>query len=178
MGFIQSKFFPPTPNKEVPSKEVKEQAAPPDKGIEKKTETTEAKILKEEKPLPKPQIVPDKDVSVETQTYWAVFTSQDARLKHFKLKKYEDRVKESPISIKLIQFVDDILGKKEWVPPEPQPLDLVNTKENKELPLGITLGNSQLSLSGDNWEIDKDQLRLLSAGEKGEIYLAKVWIMG
>jgi len=168
-GIIQSKFFPPTPSKEV----KKEEAAPPEKRIEKKAETKEAQIVKEERPLPKPKVVPEKEVSVETQAYWAVFTSQDAKLKHFKLKKYEDRVKESSITISLIGLVHDLLGKKEEQPQEPKPLDLVNTKENKELPLGIVSVNSQLSLSDGNWEIDKGQLRLLNAGEKGEITFVK-----
>ncbi|HYA91705.1 MAG TPA: hypothetical protein VEK32_09425, partial [Thermodesulfobacteriota bacterium] len=51
------------------------------------------------------KVVPQKEVSIETQNYWAVFTSDDARLKHFKLKKYEDRVKQSAIATKLIQLV-------------------------------------------------------------------------
>ena len=45
--------------------------------------------------------VAKKEVSVETKNYWAVFTNEDARLKHFKLKKYKDRVEESSITIKL-----------------------------------------------------------------------------
>lgn len=170
-GVVQSKFFPQAP---PPSKEVKkEEVAPPEKGIEKKPETKEVKIAKEERPLPKPKILPEKEVSVETQGYWAEFTSQDARLKHFKLKKYQDRVRESSITIKLMGLVHDLLGKKEEQPQEPKPLDLVNTKEDKELPLGMTFINSQISLSDGNWEIDRDQLRLLNPEEKGELTFVK-----
>ena len=39
--------------------------------------------------------VAKKEISIETQNYWAVLTNEDARLKHFKLKKYKDRVEES-----------------------------------------------------------------------------------
>ncbi len=163
-GIIQSKFFPSEPRKEV----KKEEIAPPEKKIDLK----EAKPLppKEEKPLPKKKVLSRKEVSVETQNYWAVFTSDGAGLKHFKLKAYEDRVEEAAITIKLVQFVESLFGKKEEKEARPQPLDLVNTKEAEGLPLGLTLRPSLLH--GD-WEVEKDQLRLLSPGEKGEIIFVK-----
>jgi YidC/Oxa1 family membrane protein insertase len=168
-GVIQSKFFPQPPGK-PPTQEVKkEQAAPEEKRAEKGIDIRERKSPKE-KPLPVTKSVPKKEVSVETQNYWAVFTSEGARLEHFKLKKYEDRVEESPLTIKLIQFVQDILGKKGEEPKKPTPLDLVNTSEKEGLPLGLTMADS---LSEGNWEVDKDGLRLLNDGEKNEITFAK-----
>jgi YidC/Oxa1 family membrane protein insertase len=168
-GVIQSKFFPQPPGK-PPTQEVKkEQAAPEEKRADKGIDIRERKSPKE-KPLPVTKSVPKKEVSVETQNYWAVFTSEGARLEHFKLKKYEDRVEESPLTIKLIQFVQGILGKKEEEPKKPAPLDLVNTSEKEGLPLGLTMADS---LSEGNWEVDKDGLRLLSDGEKSEITFTK-----
>jgi len=170
-GMIQSKFFPPEPSKEV----RKEQVAP----SERKIDVKEAKLLppKEDKSLPK-KAHPRKEVSVETQNYWATFTSDEAELRHFKLKRYEDRVEESALSIKLIQFVQELFSKKEE-PKKPVPLDLVNTNEEEGLPLGLTLIGFLPSPSDGNWEVEavygyiKDRHRLLSTGEKGEITFIK-----
>src|SRR4030067_1001258 len=101
------------------------------------------------------------------------FPPEDERLKHFRLKKYEDRVEESALTIKLIQFVQTILGKKEEEPKKPVPLDLVNTSKEEGLPLGLTLKELGPSPSEGNWEVDRDQLRLLEGGEKGEITFSK-----
>jgi YidC/Oxa1 family membrane protein insertase len=165
---IQSKFFPPTPSKPETKDVKKEQISPAEKTVEKKER------VKESKPPAKPKVVIEKkEVSVETKYYGAVFTSEDARLKHFKLKKYEDRVEESSLTIKLIQLVQGILGRQGEEPKKPVPLDLVNTNEEEGLPLGLTFSESGTSPSEGNWEVDREQLRLLSNGEKGEITFTK-----
>jgi YidC/Oxa1 family membrane protein insertase len=166
---IQSKFFPPTPTKPETQEAKKEQIASPEKTAEKKERIS----IKESKPPAKQRLIPPKEISIETQNYWAVFTSEDARLKHFRLKKYEDRVEESALTIKLIQFVQSILGNKEEEPKKPVPLDLVNTSKEEGLPLGLTLKEFGPSPSEGNWEVDRDQLRLLEGGEKGEITFSK-----
>jgi YidC/Oxa1 family membrane protein insertase len=171
-SLIQAKFFPPPPSKPQPQETRKEETSPQEKVSGKKTEIEESKPLKEVKIPAKARAVPHKEVSIETQNYWAVFTSDNARLKHFRLKKYKDRAKESTFAIKLIEFVDEILGKKTEVPKKPEPLDLVNTKENKDLPLGLTFDGVSLPV-GENWEVDKDQLRLMQDSEKGEITFSK-----
>jgi hypothetical protein len=177
-GVIQSKFFPSAPIKEV----KKEEIAPAEKVVEKKIDIEEVKPQHQrEAKLPsKTKVVPRKDVSIETQNYWAIFTNEDGRLKHFKLKKYEDRVEESPTTVKLTQFVEDILGKKVEEPKKPEPLDLVNTGEKEGLPLGISFITSLPSRSrvvptssDGNWEVEKEQLRLVNTGEKGEITFTK-----
>jgi len=177
-GTIQSKFFPSAPTKEV----KKEEVAPAEKVVEKKIDIKETKpqLQKEAELLSKTKVVPKKEVSIETQNYWAVFTSEDARLKHFKLKKYEDRVEESALTVKLIQFFQEIFSKKEE-PKKPVPLDLVNTSEEEGLPLGISFitplpsRNRVVPTSSDgNWEVEKEQLRLVNTGEKGEITFIKI----
>jgi len=171
-GVIQSKFFPSVPTKEV----KKEEVAPAEKAVEKKIGIKEATLQPriEAKPPSKKKVVPKKEVSVETQDYWAVFTNEDAALKDFKLKKYKDRVKESSITIKLIQLVEGILGKKIEEPKKPEPLDLVNTKEEEGLPLRLTFNEPRLSPPDEHWEVNEDQLRLLSKSEKGEITFSKI----
>jgi len=149
----------------------KEEPAPIEKKAEKGVGLKEVKPLREEKQPLKKGVVAKKDVSIETQNYWAVFTSEDARLKHFRLKQYEDRIEESSLTIKLLQFVKSILGSKIEEPKKPMPLDLVNTSEEEGLPLKLTLSPFP---SDGNWEVVKDQLRLLNRDEKGEIVFSKV----
>jgi YidC/Oxa1 family membrane protein insertase len=167
-GAIQSKYFPQEPSKPETKEVKKEESAPVEKKVEK-----EMGEVKAGEPLPVTKTVPKKEISVETQDYSAVFTSDGAKLKHFRLKKYFDRVEESAISITLINFVHGILGKEEMKPGVPEPLDLVNTDEGEGLPLGIVI-DSNPALSAGNWEVDIDQLRLLSTGEKGELSFRKV----
>lgn len=167
-SLIQSKLFPPS-TKPQPQEVRKEQVSPEEK-VPERTAIKESRLLTGGKTPAKARVVPPREVSVETQNYLAVFTSEDARLKHFKLKKYEDRAEESPIAIKLIQLVDEILGKPVEKPKKPEPLDLVNTKE-KNLPLGLTFDGGLPPQ--ENWEVDRDQLRLLERGEKGEITFSK-----
>ena len=171
--FMQSKFFPQVPSKPETKEVKKEEIAPPEKSIEKKEALKEAKLPKEVKPTAKAKAVPKKEVSIETPNYWAVFTSEDARLKHFRLKKYEDRVEESALTVKLMQFVEGLLGKKVEEPKKPRPLDLVNSSEKEGLPLGLTFLSPLPSSSDGNWEVDKEEVRLLQSGEKGEITFSK-----
>ncbi len=168
---IQSKFFPPPPSKTQPSEVKKEEVPPQEKAAEKKA-IAKARPLRTERSIIRSKIFPQKEVRVETKNYWAVFTSDDARLKALKLKKYKDRVKQSAITIKLTRFIDEILSKKPEEPKNPEPLDLVNTREDKDLPLGLTFNGSNLPLH-ENWEVDKDQLRLLQNGEEGEITFSR-----
>ena len=167
-GAIQSKYFPQESTKPETKEVRKEESAPVEKKIDK-----EMGEVKAGKPLPVTKAIPKKEISVETQDYSAVFTSDGAKLKHLKLKKYFDRVEESAISIALINFVHGILGKEEIKPGAPEPLDLVNTDEGEGLPLGIVI-DSNPALSAGNWEVDVDQLRLLSAGEKGDLSFTKM----
>src|SRR4030042_109573 len=160
-GVIQSKFFPQTPS-QPPSKEVKKE-----EGLPAKIEKLD---LKDKKIPAKRKVVIKKEVSIETPDYWAVFTSEDARLKHFKLKKFEDRVEASSLTISLIRFVKGLLGSKIEEQRKPMPLDLVNTSEEEGLPLGLTLSPFP---SDGNWEVDKEKLSLFDKGEKGEIIFSK-----
>ena len=104
--------------------------------------------------------------------YWAVLTSEGARLKEFKFKKYRERVEQSAITIEVTDLVDRILGRKEEKPEKPEPLNLINTDEKEGFPLGLVV-NASSSLFLENWEVDKNRLRLGSPGEKGEISFSK-----
>src|SRR4030043_44404 len=161
-GTIQSKFFPQPPD-DQPQKEVKKEEVVP-------AEKREIRPLKEESPVSQPRVVIKKETSVETKNYLAVFTNEDARLKHFKLKQYEDRVEETSLTIKLIRFFQNLFGGKIEEPKKPKPLDLVNTKEDEGLPLGLIF---QPSPDSGGWDVDKEKLQVLKAGDKGEIVFSK-----
>ena len=76
------------------------------------------------------------------------------------------------MAIKLTQFVEGILGRKVEEPKKPEPLDLVDMKE-EGLPLGLTIVNAKSSIAGGNWEVDKEKLTLTRGGENGEVTFEK-----
>ncbi len=165
---IQSRFFPPEPAKEARKEEVS--------SVEKKGEMKEEMVQKEVPTAPRrsPVVMEKKEIEVETENYAAVFTSEDARLKHFRLKKYKDRVEESAITIKVLGLVHSLIGKEKEEIKKPVSLDLVNTDEKEGLPLGLTFDGKALSPQTEGyWEVDKEGLRLLKEGENGEIVFVK-----
>lgn len=161
-GTIQSKFFP-QPSDEPSKKEVRKEEVVPQ-------EKRETRPLIEGEAVSRPKVHIKKETSIETSNYLAIFTSEDARLKHFKLKQYEDRVKESSLTISLTRFFKNLFGGKAEEPKTPAPLDLVNTNEREGLPLGLVF---QPSHNSGGWEVDKEKLRVLKDGEKGEITFSK-----
>ncbi|OGP61138.1 MAG: hypothetical protein A2162_07060 [Deltaproteobacteria bacterium RBG_13_52_11b] len=165
---IQSKFFAPEPAK----KEVREEAVSP---LDKKAEVKEIKPTPPEKPLATRRVLPKKEVRVETQKYWATLTSEGAALEHFRLKEFNDRVKASALTVKLTQFIQGLFGKDVAPPQEPEPLDLVNTGKEEGYPLALALTPA---ISNGGWEVEQDQLRLLSSDEKGEIAFFKTFDNG
>ena len=174
-GVIESKFFPKAPPQTQKQEEKKEQPASGEERIEKKEGMREAKPPKPGSGPAAINAVEKKEVSVETQNFWAVLTSEDGRVKHFRLKKYEDRAKEASMTITLLGLVHGILGKKVEEPPKPKPVDLVNTGENEGLPLGLTFSDPSLAQSEGYWEVDKESLKLLNSGEKGDITFVKTF---
>lgn len=160
-GVIQSKFFPQPPADQTRKELPKEEIAPEDK--------REIKPITE-RPISKPKIAVKKETSIETPYFLAVVTNDDARLKHFKLKQYEDRVEESPLTLRLTQFFRDLFGGKAEKPKKPEPLDLVNTKDDVGLPLGVVFHG----LPGqERWEVDKEKLQLDKPGETGKVTFSK-----
>ena len=72
----------------------------------------------------------------------------------------------------MVQLYQELFSKKEERK-KPVPLDLVNTSEGEGLPLGISFITPLPSFSDGNWEVEKEQLRLVNTGEKGEITFTK-----
>lgn len=160
-GLIQSKISPP------PKERVKKEEVIPSEKREIKP-IAEDRVVKDSKVESKKFI--RKEISIETKNYWATITNEDARLTHFKLKEYKDRVMESLITIKLTNFIKEIFGGKGEGPKKPNPLDLVNTKEEEGLPLGLLMDTDRKDFG---WEVNNERLILLKEGEKGEIIFSK-----
>ena len=171
-SFIQAKFFPAPPPKETkkevsaPAEKVSEQAPPPPV-VKESPKPTKGKATPTEKEVAR------RDVTVETPNYSAVFTNEGARLVHFRLKQFESGVEQSPLAVKIVQFIDGLLGNKTGEPPKLMPVDLVNTSREEGLPLGLTSGAAGPALPDGNWEVDKEEVRLSGPDEKGEVVFSK-----
>lgn len=160
-GLIQSKISPP------PKEKAKKEEVKPGEKRETKP-LIEDRSIKDSKGESKK--FTKREISIETKNYWATFTNEDARLKHFKLKAYKDRVMESAITIKMNKFIKEIFGGKGEGPKRPNPFDLVNTREEEGLPLGLLIDSDDKDLG---WEVNDEKLSLLKEGEKGEIIFSK-----
>ena len=98
-------------------------------------------------PVVKVQEVPEKEIPVTTDLYTAVFTTRGAKLKSWKLKKYNDK-----------------LGKGA------QNIDLAAGGKSDGYPLGLEFSKTSLIDPRDVlFEVNKDSLSLKDAGEQGSI---------
>lgn len=173
-SIIESKFFPkPSPPKQEEKKERSPSSQPA--VVEKREKLAPGKALGVPSGPEVSKLFEKKEVFVETEDFAAVFTSEEARIKHFRLKKYMDRATQSPMTTRILGLVHSIFGGKAEPPPKPEPLDLVNTKEEEGLPFGLTFSDETLTHSQGYWEVDKDSLKLLRPGEKGEISFTKTF---
>ncbi len=167
-SILQSKLFPPEPLPQEPPQKpsIGEKEIPRKVDIPK-----DIKPTKETIPTPTFKPILKREVNVETKNFIAVLTSDGARIKHFKLKKYKDRVEQSAFASKVVRFFQSLLGKEVEEVKKPKPLDLINT-EGESLPLMTTLKGFS---SEGGWEVDREQLRLLNPGETGEVTFVKIF---
>jgi len=78
-----------------------------------------------------------QDVVVDTPLYTATFSTYGGRLKSWKLKQYMDKVPMHPLGKFVQNMVGGILGRKNVEETPPQPVDIVNTADLEDKPLGI-----------------------------------------
>jgi YidC/Oxa1 family membrane protein insertase len=119
-------FVRPVPRQPVPpelsDKNESIVATPVEKAPQAPTPALDAKVALSPKPS-----VPAQDITVETPLYSAVFTTQGAALKAFKLKNYRQTLKaDSPL------------------------INLVDVKEGMNLPLVLTFPGSNVMVSPDD----------------------------
>ena len=89
----------------------------------------------------------EKEITVTTDLYTAVFTTRGAKLKSWKLQKYKDKI-----------------GK------DAQNIDLVTGRKSEGYPLGLESSKPDLHDIGDAlFEVNKESLSLKERGEQGSI---------
>ncbi|MGH7769013.1 MAG: membrane protein insertase YidC, partial [Candidatus Binatia bacterium] len=130
-----TRYYPAPPPQETEREEKKpESAAPPPPKPEPALQTAKP-------PAPaKPQAV--KDIKVETDDYIALFTSQGARLKSFKLKHYRTSVDEKSPPFEMVPSVPGV----------PYPLGVVLPGSNplNDEDIAYTVQGGDLKLTGTN----------------------------
>jgi YidC/Oxa1 family membrane protein insertase len=150
-------YYGPPPTTSAPETEKKDAekpAAPPQSGTGSAVPSS---------PAATPSAVPAprsaKEVTVETDNYIAVFTTQGARLKSFKLKKFRSSVDENSPPFEIVRTAPGIplpLGIR-WQTPAPfDDADLLYSAQGDDL-----------KLTGDN------KGTLVFQGQKGDSAIAK-----
>jgi len=75
-------------------------------------------------------------------------------------------------------WIGGLLGKESRGPLTPEPLNLVNTKEEEGFPLRVTFSSSNASLLSGNWEVDKEQYDLSEMMKKERFHFLGFSRMG
>jgi YidC/Oxa1 family membrane protein insertase len=139
MIFVYQLLFVKKPQQETPpSKEtvVTEQK----EQVEPEAESPQVII---ERQQPK-EGVPYQDVVVDTPLYTATFSTYGGRLTSWKLKQYMDRVPMHPLGKFVQNTIGTIFGRKKVDETPPQPVDLVNTANLQDAPLGIMFKKGEM----------------------------------
>jgi YidC/Oxa1 family membrane protein insertase len=111
-----SRYYPaPPPQEAQPENKKVESASPP--------APKPAPVLQKPKPVSPTKMQAAREITIETDDYVALFTSQGARLKSFKLKHYRTSVDEKSPPFEMIPSVPGIPYPLGVVIPGPAPFD-------------------------------------------------------
>jgi YidC/Oxa1 family membrane protein insertase len=166
-------FFTPKPMKPVKGKGEKTEAQAP---ALSKGEKIVQQPLKEEAPLPGPVeksevIKPSQEITVTTSLYTAVFTTNGARLKSFKLHHYWNQIEEP----KVVRFFKrmfsgkEVQGGEQGNPPDVFQ-ELIPPTLKEEWPLKVDFrGENGQTLLPVTFEVNTDALVLSKNNPQGEI---------
>jgi YidC/Oxa1 family membrane protein insertase len=136
---VYQQLFVPKPQQETPkSKEtvITEQ----EERVEPEPESPQGPI---ERQQPK-EGVTYQNVVVDTPLYTATFSTYGGRLTSLKLKHYMDKVPMHPLGKFVQNTMGRILGRKKVDETPPQPVDLVNTTNLQDAPLGIMFRKGEM----------------------------------
>jgi YidC/Oxa1 family membrane protein insertase len=117
---LVNRFYPPTAPVPAPAPGSKDDAKVAD-SVERDTQPAAAGVPVETAPIPGPGPQTARDVKVETENFIAVFTTQGARLKSLKFKKYRASAGDGSPPFEMIQNAPGVplpLGIR-WQSPEP-----------------------------------------------------------
>jgi YidC/Oxa1 family membrane protein insertase len=115
-----NRFYPPPPP-DAPSSESKSDGRAPETASTEKSPPQPAPAPSQAAPVQAPVRQPARDIKVETENFIAVFTSQGARLKSFKFKKYRASAGDNSPPFEMVQAAPGVplpLGVS-WQTPEP-----------------------------------------------------------
>ena len=131
--FTQKPQQQPPPRQEQVVEEQKEEVEP---------EEPSPPIVAEQR-QPKEGVV-YQEIVVDTPLYTATFSTYGGRLTSWKLKNYMDKVSMHPLGKFVQNMIGTVLGRKKVGEIPPQPVDLVNTEDLKDSPLGIMFNKGQI----------------------------------
>jgi YidC/Oxa1 family membrane protein insertase len=139
MIFVYQLLFVKKPQQEAPSTkeavvaEQKEQVEPEEPSPRVATEQQQPK-----------EGVMYQDIVVDTPLYTATFSTYGGRLTSWKLKHYMDKVPMHPLGTFVQNTIGTIFGRKKVDETPPQPIDLVNTANLQDAPLGIMFRKGEM----------------------------------
>jgi YidC/Oxa1 family membrane protein insertase len=139
MIFVYQLLFVKKPQQQAPPS--KEQVVAEQKEqVEPEAESPQVPI---ERQQPK-EGVTYQDVVVDTPLYTATFSTYGGRLTSWKLKQYMDKVPMHPLGKFVQNTIGTIFGRKKVDETPPQRVDLVNTANLQDAPLGIMFSKGEM----------------------------------
>ncbi len=152
--FIYQTYFAPPPPSKQPDKTIKETpAAPAARQAITPAPGGKASAPAKAKPVAAPAVIPEKEITVDTKLYKAVFTTKGGTLKSFKLKDYRKTPAKDAELIDLVQIKPDMPG-----------------------PLGLTFSESDIITPADGMhETTATALDLIKAPEQNRLTLSQTY---
>jgi YidC/Oxa1 family membrane protein insertase len=150
--FIYQTFFvKPPPPKEPQA--VSTQAPAKPVTVQEKAPEPERKALPKAKPAAAPAVTPEKEITVDTRLYTAVFTTKGGALKSLKLKDYRKAPAKDAALIDLVQIQPGMPG-----------------------PLGLTFTDSHIVVPADGmYETDAAVLDLMKSPDRNRLTLTQTY---
>src|SRR5713226_8543747 len=127
-----SRYYPAPPPQEAEPEKKKVQSAPP-------PAPKPAPVLQKPKPVSPTKTPAAREITIETDDYVALFTTQGARLKSFKLKHYRASVDEKSPPFEMVPSVPGI--------PYPLGIQLPGATPFNDEALAYSVQGSDLHLS-------------------------------
>lgn len=169
--FVYQTFFvkPPPKKPEVPQQKEAVTPAPP---AAKETAAAPAQAPAA-KTAPAPQAsVPEKDISVETDLYRAVFTTRGGALKSFRLKGYRTELPEArryTLDALLVLF-----GFKEKAAGPALPVELVHVQEGMTRPLTVTFPESTVDVPAEGvYDADAGSVDIVKSPDRNRLTFSR-----
>ena len=152
--FIYQTYFAPPPPSKQPDATIKETtAAPAAKQTIAPAPGEKASAPAKAKPVAVPAVIPEKEITIDTKLYKAVFTTKGGTLKSFKLKDYRKTPAKNAELIELVQIKEGMPG-----------------------PLGTTFSESDILIPADGmYETETTTLDLIKTPGRNRLTLSQTY---